>query len=200
MQKPKIPIDIALETATCVFRQLIRDGNIDPRGKTPEQLFTAFKHIVEDDRYVFQIVTDYTPDLLREARQRAKAGGGLEALMFYATWVEHTLNGMIASLARRLSLGESIGLDLIRHTRLNEKFVWLHAFLVRRAPARLQITRLQQLAERRNQFIHYKWRAEPERLDYSPHISSAEKLVGCIQRFHDKHFLYGKRRLTIRKP
>src|ERR1043166_7288982 len=139
MTKPRFSKDLALEVSNHIFQQLIRDGDIDPTGKNPKQLFTAFKRIVQDDRYSFHPVIDYTRDLLRTARAHAKQATGLEALTFYATWVEHTLNGMIVSLGHRLGMNDQGALDLVRHTRVNEKLVWLHLLLQRRAPNRLHL-------------------------------------------------------------
>jgi len=194
MTKPRFSKDLALEVSNHIFQQLIRDGDIDPTGKNPKQLFTAFKRIVQDDRYSFHPVIDYTRDLLRTARQYAKEGNGLEALTFYATWVEHTLNGMIVSLGKRFHIQESLSLDLVRHTRVHEKLVWIHLLLQRRAPSRIHLLRLRQIADARNQFIHYKWRAEPEpRIDYRPQFASAEKVVMYLKRFQNKHLFYGQR-------
>src|SRR5438094_967345 len=155
MTKRIVSEDLALKVSNHIFQQLVRDGEIDPTGKKPKELFNAFKRIVQDNRYSFHPVIDYTRDLLRTARRYAKEGAGLEALTFYATWVEHTLNGMIVSLCKRFHVDETLALDLVRHTRVHEKLVWLHLLLHQRAPSRIHLARLRQIADARNQFIHY---------------------------------------------
>jgi hypothetical protein len=109
----------------------------------------------------FQVTIDHQQDLLDEAKRQRDEGRTNYALIFYATWMEHALNGALSTFGACIELSEFDYLSLVRLS-LREKMgaVW---FLVTgvQFPADLR-SRALRLADERNRFVHYKWQAASE--------------------------------------
>jgi len=143
-------------------RNLVVEGTIDPAGKSPEEVRKLVAAYVRANIDIeFQLTIDHQQELLDEAERQRDEGRTNYALIFYATWMEHALNGALSTFGARIELSELDYLSLVRLS-LREKMgaVW---FLVTgvQFPADLR-SRALRLADARNRFVHYKWQAASE--------------------------------------
>ncbi|MBI5292944.1 MAG: hypothetical protein HY872_13810, partial [Chloroflexi bacterium] len=86
----------------------IAQGVIDPRGKTPEQIVKEAYDFYTNPLYEFSPITDHTVVILKQARLFKRAGDKELACLFYALWLEHTLNKLISMLANKKKMPESL--------------------------------------------------------------------------------------------
>jgi hypothetical protein len=179
-----------------MVESLIEQGDIDPRNKTVEQLFEELRTIVSNKKVEWTSITAHTPDWLRRARTADKEQDFSFAVVAYATWLEHQINKFIASFGRRQNLSNKLVEGLIRHTGTVEKFVWLHLALGCKPPREVRLNRIRRLIEARNQYVHYKWKPEPENEDESLKniIRNAEKVVEELRSFNNQHFFHGQKK------
>lgn len=104
------------------------------------------------------LVLDYTGDLLQSARKFRRERQPYLSCVLYATWAEHKLNQWIWSLANKKSLPVDDIQAMIRETQHRAKIAWLLRILgAPNVPKRHRLA-VQQMMERRNAFVHYKWR------------------------------------------
>jgi hypothetical protein len=187
--------------------QAIREGRIDPRGKSEAELNKEFegylREQVEEGKEVVSgqaegevlVVFDYKTLLLREARRFATEGANEPACLFYATWLEHWLNQMIVTAAGRRGLSREEITQMIRDLSLRAKVSWVF-------PA-LSLPRLEQthqglaieLSDLRNAFVHYKWQGEPEdrprQTALARAIERVEETVTYLEDF-ERREIYGE--------
>jgi hypothetical protein len=192
--KPTIPKEFARQIAKSVLNSLIEDGTIDPRGKTESQIFRELAFVVRETELAF--VVDHTKDWLRKARAANSDGDAQFSIICYATWAEHMLNKMVSLLCSRHKVGDAARQAVIRHTGTAEKFIWLSLALSSKAPPAAQINRLRRVSEARNQYLHYKWKPDPEKGDRTLEelTREGERLISTIRHFLNKHFYRGHRR------
>jgi hypothetical protein len=103
----------------------VRKGGFRPsEGKDDDQLRRKFLlHIqgefVETDDV--KEVLDFQPRLLASARQLASRPHPIEAVILYATWMEHWLNALLLTTMVRRAMTESHALQLIRQANIEAK-------------------------------------------------------------------------------
>jgi hypothetical protein len=173
--------EFAEKTIPWILEQAIRDGRIDPRGKSEEQVEKEFVdflgELLEAEEGEVLIVTDYTDSLLREARRSAKRGTFEFACLLYATWVEHWLNQMIVTAAARRGLTDQ------------ERTQALRRLAARHQKALIEI------GELRNTFVHYKWRRQPldDRSDknLAGAVRNIDKTITYLRRFERREVFGG---------
>lgn len=136
------------------------------------------------------IVIDHTDVLLRLARQFQRNGEPNVACVFYALWVEHKLNMWLASLARARRWVEGDVEAMIRDTQHRAKVTWLLRSFG--APEVLKRHRdaIQQVMDRRNGFVHYKWRKhkKSDARELASFLEGFEVTVRYLRRYEAKAF------------
>lgn len=159
--------DVLTRVAELTFRSLARslalDGTIDVAGKSVEEVKLQVAEWIRDkasDLELQPIIT-HEQELLAEARSQREKGRHKFALMFYATWNEHTLNGALHEFAATQELERQEYIALVRLS-LREKMgvVW-RLLTGTDFPPDLRASILK-IAEERNSFVHYKWGPAPE--------------------------------------
>src|SRR5207253_9671017 len=94
------------------------------RGKTQDQLrletLDHLRNIAKSESSI-QWTLDFRGGLLRQARRLRRMEKREEPILYYATWIEHMLNGMIATVFRRRKLSDEWVRDFIRETQLKAK-------------------------------------------------------------------------------
>lgn len=181
----------------------IATGKLDPEKLSDEDIYNygieCMKHAGSGGKVA--ITMDYTRSLLTRARADAKSFHQDFALVFYATWVEHTLNQWISCYYG----GGDIAKSVIRDTGIGAKYIWATKVFCGRIPSKLQQNRLVRVSSYRNQIIHYKWGDVPldnwNSKDEAVLIGEAEKLVKSMQTFTAKYIMKGAnrriRRITV---
>jgi len=109
----------------------------------------------------FRFTTSYTEEILEQARNFAENERYEFASMFYVTWIEHTLNSLIADELRFQRKRYDEIQSTIRNSTLKKKMttVWISVFGASLELPTELVQRVLSLADVRNEFAHYKWRA-----------------------------------------
>jgi hypothetical protein len=189
---------LAAELVSAVVRSAVERGEIDIASGSDDEIRMRTQEyiasLLETD-FEVDVTIDHGSDLLTEARKFRDSGKPEYAIMFYATWVEHWLNGSLVSVGRRLGLEDAEVLRLLYKPILDKAGVsWRRCFgtpFPQRARARIK-----RLSELRNDFVHYKWKAVPE--DRGPHdeyealLGEAEELVEELDSLYDSTFFSGQ--------
>ncbi|MBV8856780.1 MAG: hypothetical protein JOZ02_07460 [Acidobacteria bacterium] len=177
---------------------LVSSGIIDPEGKTEEELRDEVIEYLQ--KYSFQIVIDYTGDILRQARTFHKLKNEQFACLFYALWVEHQLNNIVASLAQTQRLSYKEIDSMVRDTSYRAKVSWLLRILGVKPLSAAHSNRIFKLMELRNSFVHYKWKPESEQQqkELTDIINAIEKTVRYLRDIENR-FVYKRRKRLIKK-
>ncbi|WP_448713061.1 hypothetical protein [Microbacterium profundi] len=159
-----------------IARELLRTGAFDPARGDLEELRREVKVEIRrmlEHRDAFHLVRDHEPTLLEEARRYAREGAYEFSITFYAAFVEHRLNGLLAQRWEDEGRDPDELLCILRSASLARKTsrTW-RAIFGDRLPESLR-QRILSLAELRNEFVHYKWRPVPR--DYPIGASKARE-------------------------
>lgn len=181
-----------------LFRTGLRTGDINPSGKSDEDLERelveyTYRHLDElRDHGDIHWAIDHTETLLASARRNRRRGDHHLSILLYATWSEHWVNGVISSAGRRKGLGDESIEQAIRDTPFRGKVTWLLQ-LLGMPPLRSQyLDTLNDLLGLRNGFVHYKWVAHGESvMDQQDQqrgrlLEKIESLVRYLNRYEDR--------------
>ncbi|KPL86147.1 hypothetical protein [Herpetosiphon geysericola] len=140
----------------------IRTGMLDVANKTDRELQRAvFSYIAEwgkEPVLTTHLNLNYTNELLDEALNAVERENGLLAIILYATWCEHWINGIITSIAQRQGMtGVQIEKLFKGNRSLFLKYTKvLDGLGLPRFDESIREALLK-LAKQRNDFVHYKW-------------------------------------------
>ena len=208
-RKSKEQALLAKVIESAVIESAVAYGHLDPRGKTSKEFARETAKFLR--QYVRQPtlfgVVDHLEDILSQARNFRQDGAYHFACLMYATWFEHWVNSVIEIHARKKRLPEDDIQLILRETNFRAKFTWLFQLLTGRKLNKNHITRIVEITEKRNAFVHYKWRAadfdapdtENERLAKLM-STEVEPVVRYLRAFEAKHVLMSHRRLTKSRP
>ena len=162
---------LVIEVIRTVIESAVRYGDIQLEGRTDEEIKKDIHEYIrarlaEPNTFASPVQYDYQSDLINEARRYEGMGDFNLALMFYATWFEHWLNGMFVAREPMVALEREEIIRLIRETDLASKtgHIWQLLF-GEKLPGDVVQTILK-VAEARNAFVHYTW---------TPYLSEAEE-------------------------
>ena len=195
----QIDADLARGIANSFIAAAVADGRLDPRGKSKAQynkeVARYLKHIAFTD-VPLHFTDDHRSSLLHQAQEAKRRKDFEEATLFYATWIEHMVNLMVASTFRRTNFSQKTIRTFIQETGLRAKYIFLIREFTDREPSKLWIDRIGNLSEKRNQFIHFKWiYYDDEQWDsqadaYKAALSKAEAIVRHFRRLEAKYINY----------
>ena len=138
------------------IRGLIQSGHIDPRGKSQDQILSEVGEYTKAHNVEWVAITDHKSDIVDAAKKLIEGGHKDEALVLYATLVEHTLNFIIKNSGVRSGLNQAHVITLLKDTQIRAKFILAH--LLHSVPLDdEQYNRVHLINSVRNEFIHYKW-------------------------------------------
>ncbi|MET4583751.1 hypothetical protein ABIE21_003282 [Conyzicola nivalis] len=195
IDEPYLPFFTSLVTG--VAKDLVGSGELDVRNLSERDFIAALSSKLRDlqDAGAFEPVLvelDHLDTLLGRARAAAREDDFDYAIVFYATWVEHWLNMMIAWRAREDGSDDAAITELIRSTNFHAKTgsSWRSMF----GEPLDDVGLLRDLGHLRNDFLHYKWQPFPvddeRRFDRKNHRSgyiakveaAVSRLVGVEDR------------------
>lgn len=142
----------------------VRDGVIILDGKTDQEIESQVREFLAGILAAPSlpgVQLDHGRSLLAEAIAHRKRGRHDFAIMFYATWVEHWVNGMILVGATRMGLEPAEARQFLRETRLPSKVGHLWTLLFGEPLPDGVGGKIAKVAKARNDFIHYKWEGFP---------------------------------------
>src|SRR6478609_657805 len=153
---------LVIEVIRTVIESAVRYGDVQLEGRTDEAIKKDIHEYIRArlaEPYTFgsPVQYDYQSELINEARRYEGMGDFNLALMFYATWFEHWLNGMFVAREPMVVLEREEIIRLIRETNLASKtgHIW-HLLFGEKLPVDVVQTILK-VTEARNEFVHYKW-------------------------------------------
>ena len=137
----------------------------------------------------YKVVRDYRAKLQKHAEELSKESPPIASLILYATAIEHWLNSMIITASLRAGLTELDAQTIVKQFRFPDKVEWLQR---RFGFPRFEEQRrgaMQQLVDRRNAYVHYKWKGvtqrELEAADKELHqiVDGASALLDYLEEF-----------------
>ncbi|MGD0038702.1 MAG: hypothetical protein ABSC53_15560 [Bacteroidota bacterium] len=181
----------------------IRDGKIDPRGKTNEQLkeqiVDFLKIIRSKKRRIIVFQSDFRPSLLKEARRYREANDNELSCTLYAIWIEHWINHIIVTIGQRNKINIDDLQQIIRELNIRAKLTWLLKLLGVPSIKQSHYTRILHLMDLRNSYVHYKWlsRAEEHETKYDEDLENTlqgiESTIKYLRKFENRHVYHGQR-------
>lgn len=136
----------------------------------------------------------YTEEILKEANSLKSNGKYRLALILYATAIEHHLNEIIqrALLNKIFKTSE---IESIMRLDIDSKRTWLFPLLGLPRLSENCSKNIKSIADKRNEFIHYKWKGlfddESEKLNnkYLELCNKAPKVISVIKRYKTKNLV-----------
>ncbi len=171
-----------------LVHSLFKDGTLTISDFDDEKKF--LKKIKDiNDKTEYQLVIDHTEDLLNTARKFNKNGNTDNAKIFYATYFEHELNGIIDELCMKKSISKKETNNIIRSVNLIGKLTWLPLLLGIPQIAIKHKNTILKLAGDRNAYIHYKHNPEPDEINENDEqkqqddIKEIEKTINYFKKY-----------------
>ncbi len=168
----------------------INTSNID---QIAEQIALAISNL--DDN---QLLTDYSEDLLEDALAAEKDKRIRVAILLYATFIEHKINGFIDALVRRKGLSAQVAIDIIRQMPIQQKLTSVLELLGVPPFGKVERNAINEIMNRRNEFVHYKWKPNDESSDDAlvEVISKCHKVAEILDEYQDRHIYANRREQT----
>jgi hypothetical protein len=197
------------EVTAVLLNGAIASGELSFKGKSADEIkdeVKRFLRLAATGAITILPVIDYRDDLLREARVFLRHSKWDLALLLYATYFEHAINGLLVTQARRRHLNKHALVQMLREVSFSGKTSWLLEVFEMKPINHVHRQKLLKLTEARNSFVHYKWLPKSDsdaalyHTDLDPVIRSLkdiEKTVSYFRRYEDRMF-YGGQRKHIR--
>jgi hypothetical protein len=184
---------------------VLGDGHIDPTGKTEDEIMREVRiaALKWSNERPMLMSTDFRSSLLSQARQFKKQKRHQESVLYYATWFEHWINGVL--ILKLNTLDELEKRQMIRDVSLRGKFTWLLALIHQTRISQRHLNAILQVNNIRNEFVHYKyklvdvdtWKTEVQPLRQAE--QKAEAAVRYLANFESRHFFKGSSRNLLKK-
>ena len=122
------------------------------------------------------------------------------AVLFYATYFEHTVNAVIDVAARRKKFSHRDVASIIKDIGMAGKTTWLLRALGLAPLSQFHRNTILKINEIRNSYVHYKWQPKGSKIDSSAKeaLKSVEKTALYIRRYTDR-LMYGGQDKHLRK-
>jgi hypothetical protein len=151
---------LVIEVIRTVIESAVRYGDIQLEGRTDEAIKKDIHEYIrarlaEPNTFASPVQYDYQerPD---QARRYEGMGDFNLALMFYATWFVHWLNGMFVAREPMVALEREEIIRLIHETDLASKTGHIWQLLSGEKLPGDVVQTILKVAEARNAFVHYK--------------------------------------------
>jgi hypothetical protein len=205
LKRAKGDHELGRKLVNTICRQILQEGIVELDGKAEDQVLKElFDQLLKwSKQRPMMMSTDHQSGLLKQARTYANNEQFDEAFLFYATWFEHWINGVLTRRLRKID--EDVRRQMLRETSLKGKFKWLLPLIHEVEIPTRHIDTVTRIAEIRNSFVHYKfvmtdvdqWKDETPRA--LADLKRAEKTIKFLKRFETKMFLSPQAKKLIRK-
>lgn len=178
-----------------IAEQMLMNGVIEVRGKSYEEVEKLLYDKIRGwgKQRPMLMGTDHLPSLLRSARQFAKREACNDAILYYAVWFEHWINGLLQRRLHTWSTAEVRA--MLREVNIRGKLTWLlkltHGIHIDKKHLRVMET----IFCKRNEYVHFKWPLEDvdqlkeEKSILTKLLSAAEGAVDYLRRLERRKFL-----------
>jgi hypothetical protein len=183
----------------CYFVDCVESGRVEIGDRAAEAIIADVaqraKEDVKDNELEFVAIVDHRDNLLDRALAAVSEGALGIAVVLYATWIEHYINGLLLITLSRQGVSSQSSKTLLRELRLKSKVtaLWELANLPALAPTYLKL--IDGITVARNEFVHYKWPVasvqdkEKQRRD----LDELNSLVQMLHEIEDRTLWYGRR-------
>ncbi|MCO1659392.1 hypothetical protein [Pseudonocardia humida] len=191
----------------------IEYGYVEIQGKSADEIVEAvvlfwFNEMRNtDNSRITALTVDYRDALLARAEQfdDDKPDDYEISVTLYATWLEHTINGFLRKSFIRQGLSDKLADLLLRKFTWNEKIreLWTIAELPRLSHGSTVLA--QKIIDRRNAFVHYKWKSltDVERLEsvdsFASILENIEDLLYELLDLEERVFWKGRREEIMKR-
>lgn len=191
------------------LRNAIRHGSLNIDGMTDDEAFAAMSDYMKDltehsESESINFISDHTTSILKEARELVLRGQYEIAIILYATWLEHWINGLIISLISRRNMSEETKIQIVRDTNFRSKFTWLLELLDAPVIEETYFKAVLRASELRNGYVHYKWCPWPDgdskslETELKTAIDNLEPAIEYLLNY-EKETLFGDTEEIVRK-
>lgn len=200
---PKLSKKLSTEVFNSIVHSLFRDGTLTLADFEDEEKFKK-KLLAINAKADYKIIIDHSESLISTARQFNKTGKIENAKLFYATYFEHELNGIIVELCQKKSIDKKTINDIIKSVNLIGKLTWLPLVLGIPQVTAFHKNTILKLADDRNAYIHYKHNPQPDEPNANKEqneqeeIKKIEKTITYFKKYVSR-ILYNKQKTHLDK-
>lgn len=161
-----------------VINESLVESDTKDKRKLLEKLEKSFTK--KDEDFYYRII--HCDTLLKEANRYSKEEEFDLAYIFYATYFEHLINDILIIWAIRNEVSYDTLKELFSRFRIKDKFTWLLEILKLPTFSEKYRKIIEKVSERRNSFIHYKYKPMVATSPHDADKKEWEKLKGDIER------------------
>lgn len=188
----------AQQLSEALLTAVVAGGHVSVKGKSAKEISEEFRNYLSIERIRsarLLIAVDYTGTLRVLGREFVQNRKWWLAIVMYATWVEHTLNYLIDIGAHRRGFSHAAAKQIIRDVPLPAKLSWLLPLLGFRHLHPTHRNTLQTLANKRNEFVHYKWphRESHDDAEIKALLPPTEKAITYLAQYCSRQTLGGRK-------
>jgi len=189
---------VSRELVEGLIESAVAHGEMSVEGKSAEQIMEELRKLFPRERMRaggFLYAIDHTGDLRALGREYVKKGKLWISVVMYATWVEHILNHLVSIGIMRRRFSDETVKQVIRDVSLPGKLLWLLPVLGFRPLHPKHRETLRVLAEKRNEFVHYKWPYREKHSDdeIRSFLSQVDKALQYLAQYKAKQTLQGRK-------
>jgi hypothetical protein len=191
---------LGLEILHHVHINAIKNGDLklSDEWDTVSRYFDNYRNNIRDDLYPFSV--DYRPSVLKRARLFKREQEYEESILFYATWFEHWINGILMPGFYRNDFTQNDFKEIIRGTSLRIKYNHFPKLLGFPPINKRHISTVIDTCDLRNAYVHYKFPRVDETKDDDWHEAlfiRVEKTVRYLNQYEKRVFFEGKSPMKI---
>ncbi|EJR0963308.1 TPA: hypothetical protein NJ348_004721 [Vibrio parahaemolyticus] len=142
------------------IKSVIGYGGVDIKGLSDEEASVKIKEYLEEflnSEQEINMIIDHKDTLLEEARRLVSENKTDLALVTYATWWEHWINGVLESKLYRKEITGKEFKPVITSLNNRAKTSWFLKLIELPPFDKTHLEVMTKLAEKRNSFVHYKY-------------------------------------------
>ena len=157
------------------------EGKMQPEDVSSEENQKLIRSEIKKKLYShYTIISDYREGLYKKAIDFYVKGDYNISIVLFATIFEHSINLLIKKALIKKGLSIKIQKQIIRSVNFQGKYTWLSMLLELPKFNPTYLDNVQQIAEQRNAFLHYKWNSNVFNSDENPKIFTLESLKKTI--------------------
>lgn len=188
-----------------LYESFVAKGELDPADKTDQQLAlefwkmaVAFRRDLKNAGENLKLIVTYRELLLPQARRFSRDGQEEIALLFYATWFEHWINGVMHAQGNKLNLDDRALSLLLRTSNLETKFRCFPALLHLPKINEEHLGAILRCGSLRNDFVHYKYlsdkkfsTSDKDDARKREAIAASQRAVRYLEHYERRHIFKG---------
>jgi hypothetical protein len=157
--------EFAQELLNELIKGMVAKGELDISGLSNEEAtkkgIETLYHLNKESSILDNITILHAQSLATKANELYLDGEYDLSILIYATWWEHWINGIIHAKLSAKDVTEKEFKEVIRSLNIRSKCTWFLKLLDLPKLDSEHLKIMDELIERRNQFVHYKYPIRP---------------------------------------